>query len=112
MKANCICCDATFEAESITWASHRETQEDAAGCRGRNPDGSLTWYGADNADWAPEDCVEFEKQVGGVGTFGRCPKCANRKIRAEERASRYSSPCAPDWFDPGYAGERWSEDDY
>lgn len=41
-----------------------------------------------------------------------CPDCIDRIIHADVRARELESDCAPDWFDPTLAGERWSEDDY
>lgn len=32
------------------------------------------------------------------------------KHLSEQEWAWTQTPCAPDWFDPGYAGESWSEE--
>lgn len=105
MKAECIRCGDAFEAEEATWARHKISGVEAGGYDGTN------WYGEDGVQWPESMAVEYQQQVGGVGTFGRCPACVEQLHAAQERAAEYDTPCAPEWFDPGYAGERW-EDDY
>lgn len=103
MKAECVGCGVEFEAETATWARHKITGLEAEGYDGTN------WYGSDG-QWSSNEAVEYEQQVGGVGTFGRCPKCVDRMHAARERSRELTSDVAPDWFDPGYAGERWDDD--
>lgn len=103
MKAECIGCGDEFEAEDAPWARHRLTGREAEGYSGTN------WYGPEG-DWPDEDAIEYRVQVGGVGTFGRCPACVERIHEAGERAAEYRSDVAPSWFDPDYAGERWDSD--
>jgi hypothetical protein len=102
MKADCIGCGAEFDAETAPWARHRLTGLEAEGYNGTN------WYGRDG-DWPASDAIEYEVQVGGVGTFGRCPECVDRIHDADERSREYCSDVAPEWFDPDYAGERWDD---
>lgn len=64
----------------------------------------------------PDDCrgtVEYRSVPGGSAV----PRCVAhfdaRLARYENGIERYAnSDIAPSWFDPTYAGERWSEDDY
>lgn len=104
MEAECIACGARFEADSVTWARHRVSGVEADGYDGE------AWYGRDGEPWLPEHTEEYEMQMGGVGTFGRCPTCVERIHRAEERAAEYRADVPPEWFDPDYAGERWDDD--
>lgn len=111
MKTECNTCGKEFDAPTMTWARNKRTGQEAGGCDGRDENGKLGWHGQDwNDKWPESEVEEFEQQVGGVGTFGKCPDCEERYHRACERAAEYNSPCAPDWFDPGYAGERWDDD--
>lgn len=104
MRAECNTCGKVFDAESTTWARNRETGIEAAGFDGE------CWYGHNGRRWASTEVDEYEIQVGGVGTFGKCPACCDRYHKAREREAEYNTPCAPDWFDPNYAGERWDDD--
>lgn len=57
--------------------------------------------------------VEYRYPLSGTGkSFARCDFHWSERLDAQERISeRYSdSDCAPSWFDPTYAGERWSDD--
>lgn len=61
------------------------------------------------------DCrgsVEYRAVPGGTAV-ARCVAHFDRRMdRYENSIERYAnSDCAPSWFDPTYAGERW-EDDY
>lgn len=103
MKAECVACGETFEAKEAPWAFHRLTGLEAEGYNGTN------WYGSDG-EWAAADVVEYQQQTGACDTFGRCPVCAEKKLAAMERAREYESDVAPEWFDPGFAGERWDDD--
>lgn len=112
MKATCNRCHEEFDAESITWARHKGTGKDAQGCAGKDDNGKPQFYGSNvNQIWAEDEYEEFEQQVGGVGTFGMCEDCCERKWKAEE-ANPYRSKLAPAWFDPADAGEVWGEDEY
>ena len=104
MKAECNTCGNEFEAESITWARHKETGDEALGYDGE------AWEGASGHKWEPTEVDEYEQQVGGVGTFGKCPACCNRYHRARERENEYNTGIAPAWFDRDFAGERWDND--
>ncbi len=106
IKAECTHCGAEFDAETMTWADNRETGETAWGGNSKTHE----WYGQSGDAWPEEEVYEYEQQVGGIGQFGKCPKCVDRSLRAQERAAEYNTPCAPSWFDPGYAGEHWDED--
>jgi hypothetical protein len=61
----------------------------------------------------------YERQtLSGSGmTFPRCDKhyaeyVERTQPKIDEVRKRYpDSDVPPDWFDPTYAGERWSEDD-
>lgn len=86
----------------MTWARNTRTGEEATGR-------SDHWYGSDG-DWPASEVEEFEQQIGGVGTFGKCQKCVDRYHEARERAAEYNSPAPPEWFDESYAGERWDND--
>lgn len=62
------------------------------------------------------DCegdVEYRTPLSGTGrAFPRCDKHWDERLATRERVNRDypDSPCAPAWFDPAYAGERWDEE--
>ena len=80
----------------------------------------------DPASMDHADCVDFGRSscVGDVefhslsftltesSAFPRCEKHWGERLdRAENSMERYAdSDVAPAWFDPTYAGERWSDD--
>lgn len=52
--------------------------------------------------------------VSGGNAFPRCEVHWTERLASYENSDleRYAnSDVAPSWFDPSYAGERWSEDD-
>lgn len=55
--------------------------------------------------------VEYRAVPGG-SPVARCEGHFERRLeRWENSIERYAdSDCAPDWFDPDYAGERWDDD--
>lgn len=66
----------------------------------------------------PEDCegeVEFHLNPDrdDFKTFPRCERHQAARLDRAERHIRegWNSDVPPSWFDPTYAGERWSEDD-
>ena len=44
-------------------------------------------------------------------SFPRCEFHQAKRLDASEKNREYMSDTPPSWFDPTYAGERWSEDD-
>lgn len=40
----------------------------------------------------------------------RCQKCFEKYLEVRKRSAELMSPCAPSWFDPSDAGERWDDD--
>lgn len=48
----------------------------------------------------------------GMGARDLCEVHTDQFFKAKERADEYSAPAPPSWFDPGYAGESWDEEDY
>lgn len=73
-------------------------------------------------DEEPLECLEASDECRGpveyhcVGHSLRAwPRCdfhfEQRLDRYENSLERYAdSDCVPEWFDPSYAGERWSDD--
>lgn len=43
--------------------------------------------------------------------FPRCDSHFARRLKEAERNLELMSDVPPSWFDPSYAGERWTEDD-
>lgn len=64
-----------------------------------------------------EDCqgrVEYRMALSGSGrSFPRCSYHWDERLKVQEEINeRYpDSPSPPDWFDPAYAGETWSEEE-
>lgn len=64
----------------------------------------------------PDDCrgpVEYRMPLSGTGrAFPRCDRHWEQRLDRQERINRDypDSPCAPVWFDPVLAGERWEDD--
>lgn len=56
--------------------------------------------------------VEYRMALSGTGrSFPRCEKHWEERLDEQERIDRtYGSSCAPSWFDPLAAGERWDEE--
>jgi len=63
------------------------------------------WKSEDGQYWVleSEEHASYEE---------RCSECLDYKLKTEARARELTSDCAPSWFDPAYAGEVWSEEDY
>ena len=64
----------------------------------------------------PENCsgaveLRFTPDRDDFRSFPRCEAHFERRLAQAERNREYMSDVAPSWFDPTYAGERWSEDD-
>lgn len=58
--------------------------------------------------------VEYRMSLSGTGTpIARCDGHWAKRLDEQERINRDypDSPCAPSWFDPTAAGERWDDDD-
>ena len=67
----------------------------------------------DNGEDTCEGPVEFRMALSGTGrAFERCDYHWGTRLQEEERIRRDypDSPCAPSWFDPMDAGERWDDD--
>ena len=57
--------------------------------------------------------VEYHSvDPGRAGSFPRCEHHWTQRLEQRENSiERYeNSDVPPDWFDPSYAGERWSDD--
>lgn len=65
----------------------------------------------------PEGCqgqIEYRMALSPSGR--QFPRCDHHWLKRldfqKETKEKYpDTPCAPAWFDPTYAGERWDEDD-
>lgn len=65
---------------------------------------------------AAPDCdgaVELRDALSATGVpYLRCDKHWEARMRKQHEVNQAypDSPCAPEWFDPSYAGERWDAD--
>lgn len=66
-------------------------------------------YGDDGRDCAGPVDMWWS---GGGHSWPRCTYHGEERLRQYETSmERYAdSACAPSWFDPGYAGERWDDE--
>lgn len=66
------------------------------------------------------DCGKYGDDVQMVTTsdrpdgkmFPRCEHCHRLREAKATHNLELMSPVAPEWFDAGFAGERWDEDDW
>jgi hypothetical protein len=104
VTAECSRCGATYQQPQSSWAVHNVTGKQAGGFDGQR------WYG-DGSVWQEGEYTLVWLNVYNIGgPYDVCDECLVASARARERAREYESPCAPRWFDPSYAGERWDDD--
>ena len=64
-------------------------------------------------DSSCEGSVEFRYPLSGTGrSFARCDKHWSIRLDLDQQLRERYPEQPPADFDPSYAGERWSEDDY
>jgi len=104
VPATCKRCGAAYKQPQACWAVHNVTGKRAGGFNGQQ------WY--DNAGvWQEGEYTLVWDNVYNVGgPYDVCLTCQTASVAARERACEYKSPYQPAWFDPTYAGERWSDD--
>lgn len=69
----------------------------------------LDWYGGEDECAGP---VEYRMALSGTGnTFPRCDKHWAKRLTVQDEINRRYPALPPADFDPGYAGERWEEDE-
>lgn len=67
----------------------------------------------DRGDATCEGSVEYRFPLSGTGkSFARCDKHWSIRLDLDQQLRERYPEQAPADFDPSYAGERWSEDDY